>query len=883
MERLIGVLGDKLDLTTGEIADILWLGLLQWQSRSEVSTQAVDVEPLVEDEQSLGGVSSKRDGNLNSSGPPNPAPTSSMVGLQPQKSGSDVKDSDGLGVGNLSIALPDAPGLRDTLGLLRALKPLLRKVPSIDSNVLDEAVTAQRIAETDLWIPELQPELEPWLDLALVIDASPSMLIWQRSLRDVQRLLRQCGAFRDIRVWSLDVSSDGDVQLRPGYGSMAAQASPCSPRELIDPNGRRLVLVMSDCIDDRWQTKAISAALAIWARHGMVALVQVLPEWLWDRTALQSVPKVRFYSLEPGTANHKLRVKRRDRWRRSSIPDIKVPVLTLEPSVAQRWSQMVAGKGDAGAAGLVLARSPQTIGTRPSLPPQEQVKQFHLFSSPIARRLASLLSACPIVTLPIIRMVQDAMLADSDQVHVAEVLWGGLFQPIARIENFANPDEVEYKLQDAETRKILLGETPPADTFEILSRWINQRLGKSLDEFVAVLQDPQQSKELGNQAQAFAGVTIDVLRRQGGAYTRIAERLAAQWSGEPDPEPGSQWSLNTLDILEFTTAQLAQADAEPGFPTLQTEEVEVVTIAFGDEPGELQLIEFEVATLQQRSGFFQNLFRRGEQRGQWVIHKQRRQAYQYVEPLGGNLQLEMVSIPAGRFLMGSPEDEPERRDDEGPQHEVTVSTFFMGRYPVTQAQWRFVAALPEVNRELNREPSRVKGDKHPVEQVSWYDAVEFCNRLSAHTGRACRLPSEVEWEYACRAGTTTPFHFGKTITTDLANYGGSYTYNDGPKGRNRSQTTPVDEFGVANAFGLCDMHGNVWEWCADHWHNNYEGAPTDGSAWLSENKNSSLLLRGGSWNNYPRLCRSAYRNFRSPEFAFSDFGFRVVCSALGAL
>lgn len=597
MERLIGVLGDKLDLTAEEIADILWLGLLQWQSMAEAPTQTVDVALLVEDEQSSSALSIKPDGESTPSAPLKQASISSMVGLQPQQSDADAKGSDGLGAGHLPIALPDAPGLRDTLGLLRALKPLLRKVPSIDSHVLDEAVTAQRIAETDLWIPELQPELEPWLDLALVVDASPSMLIWQRSLRDVQRLLRQCGAFRDIRVWSLDVSSDGDVQLRPGYGSMAAQASPCSPRELIDPNGRRLVLVMSDCIDDRWQTEAISAALAIWAKHGMMALVQVLPEWLWDRTALQSVPKVRFYSLEPGTANHKLRVKRRDRWRRSSIADIKVPVLTLEPSVTQRWSQMVVGKGEAGAAGLLLARSPQATVNRPSLPPQEQVKQFHLFSSPIARRLASLLSACPIVNLPIIRMVQDAMLADSDQVHVAEVLWGSLFQPVAPIENFANPDEVEYKLQDAETRKILLGETPPADAFEILSRWINQRLGKSLDEFVAILQDPQQSEELGSQAQAFAGVAIDVLRQQGGAYTRIAERLAAQWFEEPDSESTTEWSLDTLEILEFETAQIIGPEASSDFSALHDQGAEVVPTVFDKD---LQPTEFEDNALNQQ-------------------------------------------------------------------------------------------------------------------------------------------------------------------------------------------------------------------------------------------------------------------------------------------
>jgi formylglycine-generating enzyme required for sulfatase activity len=152
--------------------------------------------------------------------------------------------------------------------------------------------------------------------------------------------------------------------------------------------------------------------------------------------------------------------------------------------------------------------------------------------------------------------------------------------------------------------------------------------------------------------------------------------------------------------------------------------------------------------------------------------------------------------------------------------------------------------------------------------------VEFCDRLSNHTKRQYRLPSEAEWEYACRAGTKTPFHFGETITTDLANYDGQKS-----KGFYRSQTTEVGSFGVANNFGLYDMHGNVWEWCLDDWHSNYKGAPTDGSAWL-DNKESSngKLLRGGSWYDLPEHCRSAYRSYYNLDGYYHSIGFRVVCS-----
>ncbi|MFS0514158.1 SUMF1/EgtB/PvdO family nonheme iron enzyme [Nostoc sp. UIC 10607] len=238
--------------------------------------------------------------------------------------------------------------------------------------------------------------------------------------------------------------------------------------------------------------------------------------------------------------------------------------------------------------------------------------------------------------------------------------------------------------------------------------------------------------------------------------------------------------------------------------------------------------------------------------------------------------LEIVAIPGGKFLMGSLENEPGRLDRESPQHLVTIQPFFMGKYPVTQSQWAVVAALKEVNNPLNPDPSRFKGANRPVERVSWYDAIEFCARLSKKTGKTYRLPSEAEWEYACRAGTTTPFYFSETITTDLANYDGNYTYSAGTKGEYRQQTTDVGKF-PPNSFALFDMHGNIWEWCQDAWHENYNGAPTDGSAWISEN--DERLLRGGSWSGFPRFCRSANRYWRARGGRYDYVGFRVVVAA----
>ncbi len=239
-----------------------------------------------------------------------------------------------------------------------------------------------------------------------------------------------------------------------------------------------------------------------------------------------------------------------------------------------------------------------------------------------------------------------------------------------------------------------------------------------------------------------------------------------------------------------------------------------------------------------------------------------------VEDLGNGISLEMVKIPGGEFMMGAPEEEEGSYSDERPQHKVKISPFLMGKYPVTQAQWRSLAYLPEVERPLDLDPSHFKGDNRPVEVVSWDDAVEFCKRLARETGNDYRLPSEAEWEYACRAGTTTPYHFGQKITPDLANYARA----------GRGGTTPVGRFQVANAFGLYDMYGNVFEWCQDNWHDNYEGAPNYGSAWLSRDSNKKIV-RGGSWYNSPRNCRSACRYDDSRDDRYDHFGFRVVCVA----
>src|SRR5205085_209040 len=208
------------------------------------------------------------------------------------------------------------------------------------------------------------------------------------------------------------------------------------------------------------------------------------------------------------------------------------------------------------------------------------------------------------------------------------------------------------------------------------------------------------------------------------------------------------------------------------------------------------------------------------------------QSDSYTEDLGSGVTLEMVLIPAGTFQMGAP-NSANRWGEEGPQHSVTITEFYIGKFEVTQGQWRAISSLPKIDRTLNPEPSYFKGDDLPVEQVSWSEAVEFCKRLSKKTGREYRLPSESEWEYAARAGTNGSFAFGETITPEIVNYNGDYPFAGAAKSVSRGKTVAVGSLSVANAFGLFDTHGNIEEWCMDNWHDNYNGAPADGSAWTS--------------------------------------------------
>ncbi len=274
-----------------------------------------------------------------------------------------------------------------------------------------------------------------------------------------------------------------------------------------------------------------------------------------------------------------------------------------------------------------------------------------------------------------------------------------------------------------------------------------------------------------------------------------------------------------------------------------------------------------------------------------------REGKMFREDLGNGEGLEMVEIPSGNFWMGSSPAEfsnivkefqrvglpirqaQELAKTETPHGQVKVVSFFIGRTEITQAQWAQVAEWPKVQIGLNPEPSFFRGKNRPVEQVRWDEAIEFCARLSARTGRAYRLPSEGEWEYGCRAGTLTPFHFGETISAEVANFDATFPWGHTNPGTRRQQTYDAGSTDAANGFGLLDMHGNVQEWCMDPWHPNYEGSPSGASVWETDGDSTYRVVRGGSYLSAAAFCRCSSRARKEFDRQFSDTGFRVAIFA----
>ncbi|MGK7907504.1 MAG: SAV_2336 N-terminal domain-related protein [Synechococcus sp.] len=900
--QVVALLAEERKYTSIEIAETLWLALqIEPAAKVELS-QKPEKTPTAT------AIASKLEVNTSNINTPL---------IEPSRSGPQAKLTAQAPAGVLPrdvlpVWLPDPTMLKDPLAIVGALKPLLRKVRAGDGKRLDERATVNRIARTRLWLPVLQAEQEPWFDIVLVVDRGSSMHPWQRLVDDLVGIFRRYGAFRDLQVFDLEVHDPTEepedrVLLRthanhPGH----------RPSELIDKRGRRIAIVLSDCAGKYWWDGTLLPMLQAWAKIMPTVVWQMLPEWMWERTALGRGVEVTLRNDRPGAANQQLIQQLLEQM--SEEPSdidrrVSVPVVTSELRDLENWSAMLAGDSREATPGFLLPQQQGQLVPRSRTIEQlarervdrnfegdgaveraraieleveaiarTRVQRFRKLASPQARRLVMLLAAAPVITLPVMRLIRDSMLHDTrSPLPVAEVFLSGLLQRLEGQEGVKRREQVQYDFVKM-VREVLLGVLPEADTIEVInsvSAEVERNWSKtSKQDFRAFLTDPNSDTPEGMEGvRSFASVTATILEQLGGEYKEFAQELRYGSGEGPRPPKRSEKEPDfTLHDVEYKVAKLIV-----DFPPLQECKFESVTIAAVQDR-----FDFETATLTRKSKDL------GPDRG-WRRENRRGVAWGYSEILNDDpdnpIVLDTIAIPGGSFQMGAPKDELECRDEERPQHAVTLQPFHIGRYPVTQAQWRVVASYDSVDKDLKLDPSEFTGGNRPVESVTWEDAQEFCKRLSAKTGKDYRLPSEAEWEYACRAGTTTPFHFGETITTDLANYcgtddkkfGWSGSYGDGPKGEYREQTTEVGIF-PANGWGLHDMHGNVWEWCEDDWHDSYKEAPDDGSAWVETSREGSdRLLRGGSWVNDPWYCRSASRIVDSRGVINGLVGFRVCC------
>ena len=432
-----------------------------------------------------------------------------------------------------SLRTPTAAALPHALALARALRPLRRRVPSKFRFTLDEDATAELAAVEGRWQPVLRPIPERWLDLAIVVDDGPSMRIWRSTVRELRLLLERQGIARDVRSWRLDTGTAGRVRLLAASGSRAERRAP----EVADVSGRRLVLVISDCISPAWWGYAVGELVEHWTRYQPVALVQMLPQRLWAQTALGAAAVVPVRAPRAASAGCVLSPMSRRRTRvgraRSSATAPFVSVTTLEPEFVRVWARFLGaragGRGPAVGLGALRSVLPAPM---PRLPPLEAVERFQAHASPLAFELACVFAAAAL-RLPVMRLVQHSILPDSGQVHLAEFLSSGLLR-----RDSSREVDLEDAILDFEpgVREALLDAGTFARHLEVqrISEFIGPRFGQVLD-FEAYLGNPETLASAKDDpgASPFAAVSAAVLRRLGGKYREAADQFLGVETQDP--------------------------------------------------------------------------------------------------------------------------------------------------------------------------------------------------------------------------------------------------------------------------------------------------------------------------------------------------------------
>ncbi|MEA3277668.1 MAG: formylglycine-generating enzyme family protein [Pseudomonadota bacterium] len=735
--------------------------------------------------------------------------------------------------------VPAVPPLPQALALARALRPLRRRIASRVERILDEDSTVERIADQDIWAPVFQPKPEPWLELALVVDAADSMVVWEPAITALQALLQRLGAFRTQRTWRLQYDrSKGGTSVRLIDETQArARPDPFSGTS----GAHRVILVLSDCVAHYWGgDRALYEVLDRWGSRYPMALVQMLPQRMWSASALAETPVINLSAAEPGRANYRLTCLE------GSLPSgaLKLPVLTLDPHDFGTWAALITGRAETWCTGLAFrARRAQaaTVDADRQQRPDDRLIAFRSLASPEARRLAQLFSVLPL-TLPVMRLAQQVLLPESRLTHLAEVFLGGLLRRVDQEDRpsgapEADPLKIPFDFHD-EIRETLLEDLPNSEV-----EWVNASMAAAVEhrlgqvgDFLALLADPgaEGRYRLDSRSLPFARVRLKVLRRLGGTYSELADRLS----------------------------------------------------------GDIGEIEQDLA--DRLSGEIERELGPGPKR--------------FRDPFidGSALGPAMIWLPGGTFRMGDGQGIGQVR--ERPVHEVTLSQFGAGKYPLTVGEFRRFVEATGYKTEAERgggawvwnrgeaaeredaswrKPYMEQDDSHPVVCISWNDANAYCEWLSKETGQAYGLLTEAQWEYACRGGRESAYCFGDD-EKDLESYA---WFGDS----SASGSTHAVGKKNPNAWQLHDMHGNVWEWCRDWFSEDYyqqlansavasaRDTAVDASSTASSasrdpsgpESGSSRVVRGGSWLAVAGRCRSAYRVRNDPGRRYSNLGFRL--------
>ncbi|GHO96493.1 hypothetical protein KSF_065410 [Reticulibacter mediterranei] len=529
-----------LKMTAEDIADTLWLAL-QMAEKDEVPFTSLPHDPLPLITTKPPEPSLPYEFPSHHPEPENTTEARGEVYLPTRKQSTEHKTHRG----GKSARMPAAPALRGFLPLGRALRPLRRRGISRKGFVLNEQATAHRIAEMKkrLWLPVLEHAPVRYFDLALVIDQSASMIFWQQTIAELRTHLERLGAFRDIRVWQMTTDEEDSVRLYAGARPITAEQPIHNPRELIDPTRRRLIIVITDCISPAWYSGKVQEVLEIWGRKNLVTLLQMLPQRLWPRTALCASEAVEISATAPGTANIRLKMPV-FQMRTANKLAIPIPVVTLDRGVLTPWVRMALGIESAKVAGIIFPDNLRSIfaaavpgqNEDEAFSPQLRVQDFQAAAPPAARKLARLLTATPVITLPIVHVIQQTMLSESEasQVHVAEVFLGGLLREVARNGTTVQPEYIEYEFLPG-IKEELERALPRPDKYQVLrevSAFMENRLGFS-HSFLGLVATPNLSEDfsISEESRPFAKILARVWRRLGGEYNQLADLLEQRLDG----------------------------------------------------------------------------------------------------------------------------------------------------------------------------------------------------------------------------------------------------------------------------------------------------------------------------------------------------------------